>query len=147
MKSAEHLAHLHVVCTPASGEGPITLDEKSVPPEHGQSCPEGSQLTFSFDNEGGYNFVTVFAVTRDDVVFFLPNSKEGDSVSIPNTGTNVPLPEAVTLPKKTRDVMALFTQEALKARDVDQHTRSVTLADLPGTEVRVRLSAEVGPID
>lgn len=144
---AEHLAHLHVLCTPAGSGSPTTFDETSVPPEHGQSCEAGSQLTFSIDNEGGYGFVTVFAVTRDDVVFFLPNSKEGQSVAIATAGTNVPLPDSFTVPRKTRDIMALFSRTALNARDVDSHTRSVTLADLGGTEVRVRLSAEVGPID
>lgn len=147
LKEAPHLAHLHVLCTPATGGAPLTLDEKSVPPEHGQSCVAGSQATFSFDNEGGYNYVTLFAVTRDDVVFILPNSKDGQSVPIANAGTNVPLPDAFTVPNKTRDLMALFTKDPLNAKDVDRHTREVTLADLPGTEVRVRVSAEVGPID
>ena len=142
-----HLAHLHVLCTPAAGGAGTTFDETTVPPEHGQACPAGSQVTFTFDNEGGYNYVTVFAVTRDDIVFFLPNSKEMQSIAIQNNGTNVPLPDTFTVPNKTRDIMALFTKDALQAKVADQHTREVTLADLPGTEVRVRMSAEVGPID
>jgi hypothetical protein len=142
----EHLAHLHVLCTPTSGPA-TTFDENSVPPEHGQSCAPGSQLTFTIDNEGNYGFVTVFAVTRDDVVFFLPNSKDGASLPISPGGTNVPLPDAFSVPNKTRDIMALFSKTALNAKDVDSHTRSVTLTDLGGTEVRVRLSGEVGPID
>jgi hypothetical protein len=142
----EHAAHLHVLCTPANG-APATFDENSIPPEHGQSCAPGSQLTFTYDNEGGYGYLTVFAVTRDDIVFYFPNSKEGESIAINPSGTNVPLPDAFSVPNKTRDIMALFSKVPLKAKDVDSRTRSVTLADLGGTEVRVRLSAEVGPVD
>jgi hypothetical protein len=137
-----HLAHLYVQC-----EGGPKLDEKTEPPETGMACPAGSNLTFSFDNQGGYAYGMVFAVTRDDVVFFLPNSKTGSSISVPTAGAGLPLEGRFTLPPKTRDIMAFFTKDPLTAQDVDKRTRDVTLGQLPGTEVRVRVSKEVGPIN
>ena len=135
------LAQLHLAC------GGTELTGATEPPATGMACPPGSQVSFSFDNEGSYPFVTVFAVTRDNIVFFLPSDENGQSVAINPTGKGVPLPGAFTLPPKTRDVMALFTKEPLKAKDVAQHTRDVTLAQLPGTEIRVRISREVGPLE
>jgi hypothetical protein len=135
------LAQLHLAC------GGTELTGATEPPPTGMACPPGSQVSFNYDNEGSYPFVTVFAVTRDNIVFFFPADDSGQSVSINPTGKGVALPGTFTLPPKTRDVMALFTKEPLKAKDVAQHTRDVTLAQLPGTEIRVRLSREVGPLE
>src|SRR5206468_474258 len=121
---------LHVTCS-ATGK---TFDANSEPPETGQACPAGSTVSFSYDNDGSYGYVTVFAVTRDDVVFFLPGNKDGRSVAIQPSGKNVALPDSFVVPNKTRDIMALFTKEPLRAREVEQHTRDVTLASLPGAE-------------
>lgn len=137
------LAQLHVKC---AGNG-AELTGATEPPATGMACPAGSQLSFSYDNEGSYPYVTVFAVTRDAIVFFLPGDESGQSVAIAPSGSGVALPGSFTLPLKTRDVMALFTKEPLKAKDVAQRTRDVTLGQLPGTEIRVRISREVGPLE
>src|SRR4051812_13379111 len=93
---APKLAQLHVTC---SG---LNLDSSSDPPPAGQSCPAGTTATLSYDNDGNYGYVTVFAVTRDNVVFFVPDTDTGDSVAIQPTGKNVPLPGSFVMPPKTR---------------------------------------------
>ena len=140
-KAPEKLAQLHVTC---DGK---TLDGTTQPPDTGQACAAGTRATLSYDNDGKYGYVTVFAITRDNIVFFLPDTDTGDSVAIQAQGHGVSLPGSFVIPTKTRDVMALFTREPLHAKDVAQHTRDVKLAEYPGTEIRVRLSREVGPVD
>jgi hypothetical protein len=148
-QQGEQLAKLHVLCSaPGAADGVgKTLDGTTEPPDQGFACEPGSQMSFSYDNNGNYGYLTIFAVTRDDIIFYLPNSKDGQSMPIQTSGTNVALPDRVTVPPKVRDVMALFTREPLKAQEVDRRTREVTLGQLPGTEIRVRLSKAIGPID
>lgn len=140
-KSAPKDAQLHVSC---AGQN---LDGTTEAPEQGQACPAGSQVALSYDNSGGYGYVTVFAVTRDNIVFYLPSSDTGDSVAIQPSGSHVALPGDFTVPAKTRDIVAIFSREPLHAKDVAQHTRDVTLSQLPGAEIVVKLSREHGPID
>jgi len=136
------LAQLHVAC---AGK---TLDSTTEPPDQGQACPAGAQLTLSYDNDGSFGYVAVFAVTRDNIVFLLPDSDQGDSVAIQPSGHGVALPGSWTVPPKTRDVMAIFSREPLHAKDLAQRTRDVTLGQLQNVgEIRVRVSKEVGPID
>jgi hypothetical protein len=136
------LAQLHVSCASQ------TFDGNSTPPEQGQSCAPGSQVTLSYDNDGGYGYVIVYAVTRDALVFWLPDSDSGESVAIQPNGKGVALPGTFSMPTKTRDVMAIFSKEPLKAKDIAQRTRDVTLGQLQNVgEIRVRLSGEYGPIN
>ncbi|MBS2029989.1 MAG: hypothetical protein JST54_18960 [Deltaproteobacteria bacterium] len=140
--SSPKLAQLHVAC------GGKTLDSGTEPPDKGQACEAGQQLTLSFDNDGSYSYVAVFAVTRDNIVFLLPDSEQGDSVPIQQNGHGIALPGSWTVPPKTRDIMAIFSREPLHAKDLAQRTRDVTLGQLQNVgEIRVRMSREVGPID
>src|SRR5436305_11881966 len=113
------LAQLHVSC------GNLNLDTSSDPPPSGQSCAAGTPFTLSYDNDGNYTYVTVMVVTRDNIEFLLPDSEAGESVAIQPTGKNVPLPGSFTAPAKARDVVAIFSHEVLKAKDVAQHLRDV----------------------
>lgn len=140
----EHQAQLHVKCA-ANGK---VLDDTASPPGDNKefACPPGSNVELSYDNDGNYGYLTVFAVTRDNIVFFLPGSDAGQSVAI-TPGKNVPVQGTFVVPPKTRDIMALFTRNQLNARDVAQRTRDVTLAGIPGTEIRVRINRSYGPVD
>ena len=140
-KTPNPMAELHVSC-----EGK-QLDTKTEPPEQGQACAPGSQATLSYDNDGNWQYVSVFAITRDNILFWFPGGEDGESVAA-QPGHNVALPGSFTIPPKTRDVMAIFSHEPLKARDLAQRTRDVTLGLLPNVgELRVRVSREHGPVD
>jgi len=139
-KSAPKDAQLHVSC---AGQN---LDGTTEPPDQGQACPAGTAVSLTYDNSGGYGYVTVFAVTRDNIVFYLPESDVGDSVAI-QPGSNVALPGNFSVPAKTRDIVAIFSRSPLHAKDVAQHTRDVTLSQLAGAEIVVKLSREHGPVE
>jgi len=140
--SSPKLAQLHVAC------GGKTLDSTTEPPDTGQACAAGQQLSLTFDNDGSYGYVAVFAITRDNIVFLLPDSEQGDSVPIQPNGHGIALPGSWTVPPKTRDIMAIFSREPLHGKDLAQRTRDVTLGQLQNVgEIRVRMSKEVGPID
>jgi hypothetical protein len=137
------LANLHVTC---AGK---TLDGNTEPPPNdAMACPAGTDMTFTYDNPGNFNYVIVFAVTHDDIFFYVPNDKDktGQSVAVQPGAQNAPIGETFQMPNKARDIMAIFTREPLNSKEVDTKTREVTLGQIPGAEIRVRISTEIGPL-
>lgn len=143
-KEAPPQANLKVTCA-ANGK---VLEHASEPPGEGFACPPDSQVTFTYDDDGQFGFVTVFAVTKDDIIFWLPNSKTGESVAITPGAKGAQLPGAFTVPPKVRDIVAIFSKTPLKADVVDRNVREVTLKNFKETAMnRIRLSRLHGPVD